>query len=153
MAFSQDGNQIALAGRGRPVYVWAISKTRRKPLRYLRNEDRAKKEVKFYNSPEVVVWQPYSPNVTILYQDNTVVDWNLENDTQAEYNHIAARKMVISADGDLLMTSDGENTLSVWSTGSFRLIHQLAYNECLRDIAFSPDAQSLYDVRGTICNI
>ena len=153
MAFSQDAKQIAVAGRGRPVYVWTISKTRRKPLRCLRNEDRAKKEVEFYNSPEVVVWQPDSPNVIILYQDNTVVEWNLEDDTQAEYDHIAARKMVISADGNLLMTSDGKNTLSVWSTGSFRLIHQLVYDEFLRDIAFSPDAQRLYDVRGTICNL
>lgn len=154
MSFSQDSKKIAVAYRGRPVFVWKITEQRgQRPMRCIRREDRLKKHGDVWNAPEVVLWQPDSPNVLILYQDTKLVDWNLENNSQTEHTHLQAREMAVSSDGNLLLTSDNNGTLSVWTTGRFTLVYELAYDEFVRDIAFSPDGQRLYDVRGTLCNV
>ena len=154
MSFSQDAKKIAVAYRGRPVFVWRITKQRgQRPMRCIRRDDILKKAGDAWNAPEVVLWQPDSPNILILYQDTKLVDWNLDTKSQTEHAHLKAREMVVSSDGNLLLTSDNNGMLSVWTTGHFRLVYELAYAEFVRDIAFSPDAQRLYDVRGTLCNI
>ena len=81
------------------------------------------------------------------------MDWNIDDDTQTEHAHIGAREMAVSSDGNLLLTSDFSGSLSVWSTGQFRLIYQMKYDEFVQDIAFAPDAQRFYDIRGTLCNV
>ncbi|KAL2068551.1 hypothetical protein VTL71DRAFT_14888 [Oculimacula yallundae] len=128
MSFGQDARKIAIAYRGRPVFVWKI-----------------KKPGDVWDAPEVVLWQPESPNALILYQDMTLVDWDLESGLQIQHDHLKAREMVLSSDGNLLLTSDNNGTLSVWTTGQFRLVYELVRNEFVRDIAFSPDAQRLPD--------
>jgi WD40 repeat protein len=153
MAFSPDAKRIAVAHRGRPVFVWWISSQRQPPQCCVRREDVYKRDGDVWNAPEVVVWQPDSSNVLILYQDTILVDWNIDDDTRTQHSHIGAREMVVSSDGNLLLTSDHNETLSVWSTGEFHLIYRLKYDEFVRDIAFAPDAQRLYDIRGTLCNI
>jgi hypothetical protein len=55
------------------------------------------------------------------------VDWNLDNNSQTEHAHLKAREMVVSSDGNLLLTSDNNRTLSVWTTGHFRSVYELAY--------------------------
>ncbi|KAL2785293.1 hypothetical protein BJX66DRAFT_61738 [Aspergillus keveii] len=153
MVFSHDAKRIALAQRGRPVYVWSINQQHLPPQQCVRREDLYKREGDVWSAPEVVVWQPESPNVLILYQDTTLVEWNLDDDTQTEHAHIGAREMVISYDGSLLLTSNHNGTLSVWSTGEFRLVYQVKYDEFVRDIAWAPDGQRFYDVRGSLCNV
>jgi WD40 repeat protein len=154
MSFSQDAKKIAIAYRGRPVFVWRITRQRgQRPMRCIRRDDILKKAGDVWNAPEVVLWQPDSPNILILYQDTNLVDWNLDNNSQTEHAHLKAREMAVSSDGNLLLTSDNNGLLSVWTTGHFRLVYELAYAEFVRDIAFSPDAQRLYDVRGTLCNV
>ena len=154
MAFSQDSKRIAIAYRGRPVLVWRMNLNRRQPpLRCIRRDDIHKKEGDAWNAPEVVLWQPDSSNILILYQDTKLVYWNVDEGTQTEHSHIDAREMVMSCDGNLLFTSNNNGTLSVWSIGQFRLIYQLVYDELVRDIAFAPDAQRFYDIRGTACNV
>ncbi|KAK2788180.1 hypothetical protein FQN53_004065 [Emmonsiellopsis sp. PD_33] len=153
MVFSQDAKRIAIAQRGRPVFVWTISRHRQPPRRCVRREDICKKDEDVWNAPEVVLWQPDSSNVLILYQDTKLVDWNIDDDIQTEHSHIGAREMVVSNDGNLLLTSDHNGTLSVWSTGRFRLVYRVEYDEFVRDIAWAPDAQRFYDIRGTLCNV
>ncbi|KAJ5958775.1 NACHT and WD domain protein [Penicillium vulpinum] len=153
MVFSQDGRRIAIAQSGRPVFVWRISRYRQPPQRCIRSEDIWKKDEDAWISPEVVLWQPESSNVLILYHDATLVNWNIDDDTQTQHSHIAAREMAVSNDGNLLLTSDNNGTLSVWSTGQFRLIYQVKYDDFVRDLAWAPDAQRFYDIRGTLCNV
>ncbi|EZG03281.1 hypothetical protein H106_06768 [Trichophyton rubrum CBS 735.88] len=153
MVFSNDSKRIAIAYRGRPVFIWHISRRKQRPLRCIRQDDIYKNDEDVWNSPEAVIWQPDSANVLILYQDTKLVDWNIDDDTQTEHAHIGAREMAVSSDGNLLLTSDFSGSLSVWSTGQFRLIYQMKYDEFVQDIAFAPDAQRFYDIRGTLCNV
>ncbi|CZT11982.1 uncharacterized protein RCO7_07985 [Rhynchosporium graminicola] len=155
MSFSQDAKRVAIAYRGRPVFVWRVDPQLQgqKPLRCIRREDKIKKPEDVWNAPEVVLWQPESPNVLILYQDTKLVDWNLDSCQQIQHDHLKAREMAVSSDGNLLLTSDNNGSLSVWTTGKFCLVYELTHDEFVRDIAFSPDAQRVYDIRDGICNV
>ncbi|CZS94082.1 uncharacterized protein RAG0_04113 [Rhynchosporium agropyri] len=155
MSFSHDAKRVAIAYRGRPVFVWRVDPQLQgqKPLRCIRREDKIKKPEDVWNAPEVVLWQPESPNVLILYQDTKLVDWNLDSCQQIQHDHLKAREMAVSSDGNLLLTSDNNGSLSVWTTGKFCLVYELTHDEFVRDIAFSPDAQRVYDIRDGICNV
>jgi WD40 repeat protein len=61
--------------------------------------------------------------------------------------------MVLSKDGNLLPTSDPSGTLYVWALPRLNFIYKLFYEEIVRDLAFSPDGQRIYDSRGALCNL
>ncbi|KAH8807649.1 NACHT and WD domain protein [Xylogone sp. PMI_703] len=154
MSFSQDAQRIAVAYPGRPVVIWRITQQLGpKPFRCIRRDDMDKRFGDVWNSAEVVLWRPNSPNILILYHDTVVVDWNLDNQLKTEHFDLKAREMAVSLDGSLLLTGDSNGTLSVWSTINFSLVYQVTYDEFVRDVVFSPDGQRLYDVRGTLCNV
>jgi hypothetical protein len=74
-------------------------------------------------------------------------------DKNTEHHGTSAREMVINHDGNLLLTSENAGTLSLWALPEFELMYRVQHEEFVRDLAFSPDSQRFYDVRGTICNI
>ncbi|KAI9770636.1 MAG: hypothetical protein M1840_003228 [Geoglossum simile] len=157
MVTSPDLTQLAIAYRGRPVLLWdMMGASTQLPRRCIRTEDRdrwdkEKKEV--WNAPEVVRWHPNGRSLFILYQDTTLVDWRPIEDEQFEYGRIEAREMVVDQDGTFLLTSNNNGTLSVWTIPRFNLIYRLCYEEFVRDLAFSPDGQRIYDTRGSLCNV
>ncbi len=158
MAFSPDLTQIAIVFRGRPVVVWTIqhsSFTYIPPKRCVLTEDDMRSAVggDAWNAPEVALWQPGTDHLLILYEDTKIVDWNVADDEQMQYDHMGARGMVLSPDGNLLLTSDVNGTLSIWMVPEYRLTYQLKYEELVTDLAFSPDGTRFYDIRGTFCNV
>ena len=154
MAFSPDINRVAIACRGKPVLVWDMTlKESQQPRKCIRTEDRIKDSGDVWNAPEIVVWHPDGASLLILYQDTTVVDWRIDDDEQDEYNHLGAREMTISQDGNFLLTSDHNGSLSVWTFPRLSLLYRLHYDEFVRDIAFSPNGQRFYDTRGSLCNV
>ena len=154
MAFSPDLNKVAVACRGRPVHVWDITPTRaQQPKICIRTDDLDKAQGDAWNAPELVSWQPDGSSLLILYQDTTIVDWRFLEDEQDEYNHIKAREMTVSQDGNLLLTSDNHGSLSVWTFPRLKLLYRLHYDEFVRDLTFSPSGQRFYDTRGSMCNV
>ena len=158
MAFNIDLTQIAIVFRGRPVVVWTIqpsSSSYLLPKRCVLTEDniRSTAEGDAWNAPEMALWQPGTDHLLILYEDTKIVHWNLTDDEQMQYSHMDARGMVLSPDGNLLLTSDVNGTLSIWMVPEYRLIYQLKYEELVTDLAFSADGTRFYDIRGTFCNV
>ena len=156
MVLSPDLSKVAVAERGKPVLIWDLCRPAgQRPWRCVRTEDQTRHldEQEAWNAPEVVCWHPEGISIFILYQDSNVVHWSFVEDTQKEYSHVGAREMVISKDGNLLLTSDSSGTLSVWALPRFNLIYKLFYEEFVRDLAFSPDGQRIYDSRGPLCTI
>lgn len=156
MVLSQDMSKVAVAERGKPVLIWDLYRPAgQQPWRCVRTEDltRHLDDQEAWNAPEVVCWHPEGTSVFILYQDSNVVHWNFIEDMQKEYSHIGAREMVISKDGNYMLTSDSSGTLSVWALPRLNLIYKLFYEDYVRDLAFSPDGQRIYDSRGSLCNI
>lgn len=158
MAFSPDSTQIAVVFRGRPVIVWAIqssSSTYVSPKTCILKEDKMRSAVKddACNAPEMALWHPALDRLLILYEDTKIVDWDLVDDEQIQYDHTSARAMVLSPDGNLLLTSNVNGTLSIWAIPGYRLTYQLKYDELVMGLAFSPDGTRIYDIRGTFCNV
>jgi len=72
---------------------------------------------------------------------------------QAEFGHTEAREMVLNGDGTLLLTSNNGGSVSVWGLPKLNLICRLQSDGFVRDLAFSPDGQRIYDVRDSGCNV
>ena len=158
MAISPDLTQVALVFRGRPVVVWSIQHTPSTfipPKRCVLTEDnmRSAQEGDAWNAPEVALWQPGAGHLLIMYEDTKIVEWNVRDDEQSPQDHMGARGMVLSHDGSLLLTSDVNGTLSIWTVPGYRLTYRLKYEELVTDMAFSPDGTRFYDIRGTFCNV
>ncbi|KAI1077810.1 hypothetical protein F5B20DRAFT_572038 [Whalleya microplaca] len=96
---------------------------------------------------------PVTDRLLILYEDTKIVEWNVADDEQLSYDHTAARSMTLSQDGNFLLTSDVNGTLSIWVIPEYRLVYQLKYDELVTDLAFCPDGTRFYDLRGSFCNI
>jgi WD40 repeat protein len=153
MVLSPDQSRVAIAFRGRPVVVWETSDASlNPPRRCLRAADEIRSsETDAYNSPEVAVWHPDGESLFILYQDTVIVHWDLVEDERFEFGNTEAREMVISSDGTLLLTCNFSGVLSVWALPKFNLVYRLHGNDFVRDMAFSPDSQRIYDTRGSMC--
>ena len=158
MAISPDLTQIALVFRGRPVVVWTIQHSPSlfiPPKRCVLTEDnmRSAQEGDAWNAPEVALWQPGTDHLLVMYEDTKIVEWNVRDDGQSPHDHMGARGMVLSHDGSLLLTSDVNGTLSVWTVPDYRLTYRLKCEELVTDMAFSPDGTRVYDIRGAFCNV
>ncbi|KAG8530798.1 uncharacterized protein KY384_004155 [Bacidia gigantensis] len=158
MAISPDLSQVALVFRGRPVVVWSIQQSPSRfipPKRCVLAEDnmRSAREGDAWNAPEVALWQPETDHLLVMYEDTKVVEWNVRDDEQSPHDHMGARGMVLNHDGSLLLTSDVNGTLSIWTIPDYRLTYRLKYEELVTDMSFSPDGARFYDIRGTFCNV
>lgn len=153
MVFSPNRKQVAMAYRGRPVLVWDLTAPGQPPRKCIRMEDRLKNDEDVWNAPEVIRWHSNASHLIILYQDTKLVDWDLVEDEQMEYEHVGAREMACSVDSNFLLTSDHNGTIKIWTFPHLNLIYQLNYSEFVRDLTFSPDARRFYDVRGSLCNV
>ncbi|KAH6693581.1 hypothetical protein F5X68DRAFT_227989 [Plectosphaerella plurivora] len=89
----------------------------------------------------------------VLHQDATIVRFFLTEEKAVENSETLAREMVVSHDGNLVLTSDKGGTLSLWSLPKFQLVYRLPHEEFVRDLAFNPDSHRFYDIRGAICNV
>lgn len=155
---SPDLDHLVIAYRGRPVTVWDLATTaaEQSPRYCVRASDERRwggVDSEALNAPEVAVWHPDGNALYILYQDATIVYWNFVEDDRSEFVNTEAREMTINNEGTLLLTSDFNGSLTVWSLPKFAPIYRLRADEFVRDLTFSPDSQRIYDVRGHICNV
>ncbi|KAI4136572.1 MAG: hypothetical protein LQ341_005546, partial [Variospora aurantia] len=125
------------------------------PNRCVLTEDsmRSVQEGDAWKAPKVALWQPETDRLLIMYEDTKVVEWNVRDDEQLPYDHIGARGMILSQDGSLLLTSDVNGTLSIWTVPHYQLRYRLKYEELVTDMAFLPDGTRFYDICGTFCKV
>ncbi|KAI9890123.1 MAG: hypothetical protein M1814_004404 [Vezdaea aestivalis] len=153
MVFSPDATCVAMAYRGKPVLLWNLLDAGIRPRKCVAKVDKWKTANEIFSAAEVVRWHPESRHILILYQDTSIVVWDLLEDGQILLDSIGAREMTCSADGNLILTSDYSGSIKIWGFPQFNLIYHLTYNESVRDLAFSPNAQRFYDVGGSLCNV
>ncbi len=158
-SFSPDGTQLAVGSRNRPVDLWDL-RTQLWTKRCIMSEETSHTEDDVFQSPEVIQWHPNLPNLYILYHNTTLIDWNPVFDEQIEHK-LGAKGLVCSPCGNYMLTSDYDGSIKVYSLPDysglqepdFRLIYHLEYHDYVLDLAFSPDGQRLYDLRGSVCSI
>ena len=141
MALSKDGRLIAVAYRGHPLSAWETDG----PV-HIGHCWRKREEV---SRGEVIeaVWHPHCPEVLGLYIEGVVFKWRPydgENDEIAT----GASRLAISRDGNLFATGDVRGMVKVYTTSGFCLLYQLASEDNVLGLVFSPDLHRFYDIRG-----
>ena len=141
MALNNDGSLIAVAYRGHPLSAWEIDGPA-----HINHCWRAREEVARGEVIEAV-WHPHSPEVLGLYIEGVIFKWN---PYEGEPQEIAtgASRLAISSDGNLFATGDVHGTVKVYTTSEFSLLYQLASQDTVLGLAFSPDLRRFYDIRG-----
>ncbi|KAJ5553326.1 hypothetical protein N7494_002704 [Penicillium frequentans] len=141
MAINDEGSLIAVAYRGHPLSAWEIDG----PI-HINHCWRAREQVARGEVMEAV-WHPHSPELLGLYIEGVVFKWNPYEGNPEEIG-TGATNLAISKDGNLFATGDVQGTIKVYTVSDFRLLYQLASEDAVIDLAFSPSLCRFYDVRG-----
>lgn len=150
MSISPDLTKLAVAWRGKLPLVWDLRGTgTQRPLQCrVRNSSDA------LFAPLSMQWHANANSIMILCHNTKLVEWHIYDEEQHEFDHVKPHEMNISQDGNFLLTSDHMGTISVFTFPRLSLIYQLVNdNELIENLAFSPDAQRFYDIRGSVCNV
>ena len=141
MALNDDGSLIAVAYRGHPLSAWETDG----PV-HIGHCWRQRKEL---SRGEVIdaVWHPFNPEILGLYIEGVVFKW-IPYDDEVNELVTGASKLAISRDGNLFATGDVHGIVKVYNTFDFSLLYQLASQDSVLDLTFSPDLRRFYDIRG-----
>ena len=159
VSFSPDGTQLAVGSRNKPVDLWNLG-TQSWTKRCLMSEEITYCEGDVFQASEVIRWHPSLPNIYILYQNTTFIDWNPLLEEQTEHK-LGAKGLVCSPCGNYMLTCDHDGSIKVytlpnysrWQKPDFRPIYQLEHHEPVLDLAFSPNGPRFYELRGPFCSI
>lgn len=141
MALNKDGSLIAVAYRGHPLSAWESDGPVHIGHCWRKREELARGEV------IEAVWHPHYPEVLGLYIEGVVFKWRPYDDENFELA-TGASKLAISRDGNLFATGDVRGTVKVYTTSEFCLLYQLASEDTVLGLGFSPDLHRFYDIRG-----
>lgn len=141
MALNEDGSLIAVAYRGHPLSAWETDGPVHIGHCWRKREEVARGEV------VEAVWHPHYPEVLGLYIEGVVFKWRPYDDEISEIATGASR-LAISRDGNLFATGDVRGTVKVYTTSHFCLLYQLASEDTVLGLVFSPDLHRFYDIRG-----
>ena len=141
MAISKDGRLIAVAYRGHPLSAWETDGPVHIGHCWRNREEIARGEV------IEAVWHPHHPEVLGLYIEGVIFKWR-PYDCEVEEIATGASRLSISSDGNLFATGDVRGTVKVYITSDFCLLYQLASEDTVLGLVFSPDLRRFYDIRG-----
>ena len=149
MVLNRDATLIALAYRGHPISIsaWEIDGPTHVGHYW-------RKRNKFATGRcEVIkaMWHPLLPELFGLYNEGVVFKWRPYDD-EVDTTAAKATALAITRDGNLLATGDVNGEIKVYITSSFTLIYQLASQDPVLGLAFSPDSRRFYDLRGDYGN-
>lgn len=153
MALSPDGSLIALGYRNHPVSVWETDGP--VPIGHcLRTHDFTSQGEESFGQANQLFWHPYSGEVLGFYQEGVVFKWHPYEDERSEVlTGTGNATMAMSLDGNFFATGDARGTIKVFSTADFCLVYQLASQDSVLDLTFSPDSRRFYDIRGSYTNV
>lgn len=141
MALNKDGSLVAVAYRGHPLSAWETNGS--DPIGHCwRTRERVARG-------EVIsaMWHPHLPEVLGLYLEGVVFKWR-PYDGESEEIATGASKIAMSGDGNLFVAGDVHGTVKVYTTSDACLLYQLASQDTVLGLAFSPDLRRFYDIRG-----
>ena len=145
VAFNADGTQVAVAYRSYPLSVWGVDY----PGLIGRPESGTDST---WSGVERVCWNLVTGHVVGIYNDGKIFKWH-PIDGETEEVKTVALEVQCSPDGNLIVTSDADGTLQIWSFHHVALIYQLSCTANVTDLAIDPLGRRIYDLRDSFCNI
>ena len=151
--FSPDGTQIGVSYRGFPLSVWSLDSSRlvSRCWRASGVSQRGKVTTN-WAAVDQFTWNPTSGHIVGLYKDGRIFKWH-PSDNDYQEVHSAADEVACSRDGRLFATSNSQGTIKVWNFNYFSPIYQLASEDLVGGLTFSPDGSRIYDIRGSMVNV
>jgi WD40 repeat protein len=153
LKFNGDKTQVGVSYRGAPLAVWRLSDGRCiNRCRRVKdpNADQRRAVVNWFGVDRFT-WNPITDHVLGIYRDGCIFKWHpvtIEN-VEARWS---ADEIAASPDGKLFATSSSNGIVRIWSFTHFSVIYQLASDDLVTDLIFSPDSRRLYDLRGGSIN-
>lgn len=141
IALNDDVSLIAIAYRGHPLSAWETEGPTHIGHCWRKRDELARGDV------IEAVWHPFETEVIGLYMEGDVFKWN-PYDNEVEELPTGASKLALNSDGSLFATGDVHGKIKVYTTAGFSLLYQLASQDTIFSIKFSPDSKRLYDIRG-----
>ncbi|TLS23922.1 hypothetical protein PpBr36_08240 [Pyricularia pennisetigena] len=145
MALNKDGTMVTVAYRGHPLSAWEADGPTH--IGHL-----WKKDARYRGEVLEAIWHPHEPQVYGLYTTGQIFQW-LPYYNEVEEKSIGAKKMAMSPDGNLLATSDARGAVKILTTSTLTIIYQVAAQDLVVGLAFSPDLRRIYDLRGDYGNV
>ncbi|KAH8653538.1 hypothetical protein BX600DRAFT_82211 [Xylariales sp. PMI_506] len=145
MALNSDGSLVAVGYRRHPLSAWETDGPEH--IGHCRRKD----ETSVLRELRELLWHPHLPEILALNLEGVVVKWSPYEDEVDELA-ASATKLAINRDGNLFATGDGHGRVKIYTTAEFSLIYQLAAQETVFGLAFSPNSRRLYDIRGYYAN-
>jgi hypothetical protein len=145
MALNRDGSLVAVAYRGHPLSAWETDGPMHIGHCWRKREEISRGEV------IEAVWHPQAPEVLGLYIEGVVFKWR-PYENEVDEMATGASRLAIGRDGILFATGDVHGTVKVFTTSGFYSVYQLASQENVLGLTFSPDLRRFYDIRGYYAN-
>lgn len=140
MAINADGSLATVAYRGHPLSAFEVDGPRHIRHLYM-------KEANYRGEVIEAIWHPHTPHVFGIYTTGQLFKWSPYDD-DVEEKSIGANRLIMSRDGNLLAAGDVKGVLRVYTTSSLSCIYEVAAQDTVLGLAFSPDLRRLYDLRG-----
>lgn len=149
-AFSPDGSKVVMAFRTAPAAIWG---TESGNLIGRLNNKHSSHNVDY---PVRLTWNPATDHVIGIFNTGTIFKWYpLDRDyTKMEANApVMATEIACSPDGRLIVTSQRDGSLKIFSFDNFTLLYNLTGMSRATAVAVSPDGRRVYDIRQAFCNV
>lgn len=147
-SFSPDGSKVVVAFRTAPMAIWGTESGNL--IGRLENRHSG------YNVdyPVRLTWNPATEHVVGIFNSGTVFKWYpLDQEHEAMDTSVMATEVACSPDGRLVVTSQRDGSLKIFSFDSFTLLYNLTGLSRATAMALSPDGRRIYDIRRTFCNV
>lgn len=145
VALSKDGSMVAVAYRSHPLSAWEADGPSHIGHCWRKDEGVAIRELR------ELVWHPHIPEILGLNVEGVVFKW-APYDGEIDELPVTATRLSISRDGELFATGDGHGKVKLYTTSTFTLLYQLASQDAVFGLTFSPDSKRFYDIRGYYAN-
>lgn len=155
LAFNEDCKQLAVAYRGFPLAVWSLDP----PVmigRCRRKQKQGQTTSTTWTGVNRIVWHPFNGQVLGIYRDGNIFKWSPSDNMHAEVKQeldATPSEIRCSQNGSVFSTSDVRGSIKIYDYAQMVLIYKLASDDIINSIAFSPDSQRFYDLRGSYCNV
>jgi WD40 repeat protein/pimeloyl-ACP methyl ester carboxylesterase len=153
VAFNINANQVGVSYRGFPLSVWDLGEMRciARCKRSVGTQKEARRGPSGWFAVDKFTWNSVTGHIIGLYKDGTVFKWHpVTNDYQEVPS--MADEIASSPNGKLFVTSSSNGTVRVWNFDYFSVIYQLSSGDLVSELAFSPDSERFYDIRGSSLN-
>ena len=140
MAINADKSLASVAYRGHPLSAFEVDGPNHIGHLYM-------KDANYRGEVTEAIWHPHEPHLFGIYTTGQIFKW-LPYEDEVDERSIGANRLIMSRDGNLLAAGDVKGVLRVYTTSGLACIYEVAAQDTVLGLAFSPDLRRLYDLRG-----